>query len=363
MARVEARIRQLCCLGLDSESLMPTLLRALHDFIPSYGNTFSWCDARGQLASIYDETPESRKLGALYVAEFFNRRDKELAPSYTESMLARRGVVRNAKFRVIGERAYRRSDLYNLLMRPLGYENVIQLFVSEHARPLGCLNLQRGPGDPDFTAGEENSLARLMPFIAHALTPNNAADADLVDTGESGLLIADRNGRLLAVSPQGQQLLYLATHDGARPGTRRVACDSLPTAVAVLCKRLDGVFAADAGAAAPVATHRNGWGRFTFRAHWLEGRDSPSGQIGITITREEPLVLRLLRYSRDLPLSQRQRQIAVLLAAGMSHEQIATRLGVSRNTAVSHARWIYNRLEVHDAMSLRERMLGQAAEA
>ena len=38
--RAAARFRQLCCLGLDREAVIPELLRELHALIPSFSNTF-----------------------------------------------------------------------------------------------------------------------------------------------------------------------------------------------------------------------------------------------------------------------------------------------------------------------------------
>lgn len=351
----------MCCLGLDSAALMPSLLRELHAFIPSCGNSFFWCDARGGLASIYDETPESRDIGPLYLAEFYNRRERELYPGFTEAMHSLHGVVRKAQLYPMRPAAYHRSDLYNLIMRPLGYDSIIQLYVREHGRPLGCLNLQRGPGETDFSAAEARRLAGLLPFVAHALSGHDDPAEELVDTRESGLVIADHDGHLVSQSPEGRELLQLATRDKLKPGTRAARRDELPLAAATLCRRLDALFAGATDAAAPVATHRNSHGRFTFRAYDLPAAESRCEQVGITITREVPLALRLMEGTRELPLSRRQREIAVFLAAGMTHEQIATRLDIKRNTAVSHARWVYAKLEVHDSAELRHRLLAQAA--
>ena len=48
-------IRQLCCLGLPSEQLMPALLKAIRQFIDADSAGFFWVDARGDMTSLYAE--------------------------------------------------------------------------------------------------------------------------------------------------------------------------------------------------------------------------------------------------------------------------------------------------------------------
>jgi hypothetical protein len=39
-AHAQARLQQLCCLGLGGHAIMPALLNELHDLILSYSNAF-----------------------------------------------------------------------------------------------------------------------------------------------------------------------------------------------------------------------------------------------------------------------------------------------------------------------------------
>ena len=41
-------IRQLCCLGLGGEIIMPALIQAMHDYIPSYQSIFFWTGEDGE---------------------------------------------------------------------------------------------------------------------------------------------------------------------------------------------------------------------------------------------------------------------------------------------------------------------------
>ncbi len=50
-----ARFRQLCCLGLSGPAVMPSLLAAMHELIPSESIAFFWADERGALAGFFPE--------------------------------------------------------------------------------------------------------------------------------------------------------------------------------------------------------------------------------------------------------------------------------------------------------------------
>ena len=102
---------------------------------------------------------------------------------------------------------------------------------------------------------------------------------------------------------------------------------------------------------------QNVWGAFTFHAQWLDEAEAPSGLIGITISHQEPLPIRLMRSIEHLQLSARRAEVGFLMANGASMENIALRLGISTHTAVAHGRWIYERLNVHTRTELLSKLL------
>lgn len=361
--RAEAYIRQLCCLGISSETLMPTLLGELHALIPSHGNAFYWADENQRLVNGYDENPATRELAPLYLEEFYGQREREVTHSFEQSVRLEHGVVRDTQAITVSPREFYRSDFYNLLLRPVGYGRLLRLILRDSGRARAMLQIQRPVTGPDFTKEHERRLARLEPFLLHALAQRTSAEGQpLVDSGESGMVIADRSGQVIEYSAQARRLLYLATHPEYQPYLRRnLPATELPHAVARLCQRLTAIFSADPHAAsAPVAAHRNTWGRFIFRAYWLDSVAEDRRHIAITVTREEPLILRLTRGAWRLPLSRRQAEVAVLLASGRSHEDTAQQLGITRNTVISHSRWIYSKLAVHDREGLRQALLRSA---
>jgi DNA-binding CsgD family transcriptional regulator len=355
--KANARIKALCCLGLGGEAIMPALLRELHAYIPSHGNTFFWADESGALSNVYDENPESAAVGPLYIEEFYNRRECDVHSGFSSSMHRDMGVVNRDRAVTVEKPAFYRSELYNVIFRPLRYDDFLRLIVRDGGRAMGALQLWRAPGDPPFTAEEERRLAALEPFIAHALIAPGALDVPLADSGQSGLIIADGKGKPLYLSPEGRRLLFLANHPRIAPGQAPIEPALLPQAVVGICESLSEVFAGEPQASPPRYRHQNCWGSFVFSAYWLDMANAATTRIGITIRREEPLVLRLMRAADAIPLSRRQWQICLMMANGLSFSQIAAKLTISEHTVIAHGRSIYLKLDVHNRVELVNRLL------
>lgn len=361
LRKAEARIRQLCCLGLRSEVAVPAMLRELHHVIPSYANTFYWIGADGECTNIYDEQPGATRILPEYLERFCNKAETEVHPGFTRMMRKARGVHDNTTFFSVSDARLRHSAFYACIMRPQHYHHILQLYVRTAGRTRAVLQLQRSDGERAFGAGDKLALARLHGFIAHALARDSAAsivtDAWLPG-GTSGMLLADGHGRVTAASPRARQLLFLATHP-TMPHDVQVE-PRLPRALIAICRNLRQVERQSPAAQAPLHTCSNAWGRFIFSAYRLDGARGDDGMVGIHVRREVPLMVRLVSATRHFPLSRRQAQIASLLAGGLSHRAIAERLDLKRNTVISHSRHIYDKLDVHDGRSLRQALLAAA---
>lgn len=359
--RAERRILQLACLGLPGSAAMPALLREMHGLIPTYSNTFYWVHRDGRLANVYDENPGHAEIAPLYLEHFCDRLEKAVHPGFTAAARHGRGVLCNEGFFTVDERTLHRSEFYNCIMRPQRYHHVMQLYLRSGGHPLGIVQLQRSAGEPAFTAHDRRRLGGLAGMLVHALQAEPTVVYDeWVDSGDSGLLITDIQGRPLSFSPHGRRLLFLAGHDIVCPG--RTGPLRLPPALRALCRNLQ---AAQQGRRAPPPTTclHNRWGRFEFRAYPLQGSEAGAGRIGISVRQLVPTPLQLLRGTRDLALSRRQTEVALQLAMGHSHRAIAECLGIARSTVISHSRWIYARLGIHDSRQLRTYLLQAAAKA
>jgi hypothetical protein len=69
-----AHFRQQCCLGIDAQTAMPSLLRALRVLIGSQANSFYWADRNGDISNVSMEQVFSRDMAAHYFSEFVNNR-------------------------------------------------------------------------------------------------------------------------------------------------------------------------------------------------------------------------------------------------------------------------------------------------
>jgi len=173
--RAEGRLKQLCCLGLGGEAVMPALLAELHGLVPTYANNFHFADETGRNpARFYNEHPGFADLMPLFVEEFYERRDREIKNmAYSEVSPFQFGVYDTAAALGPGNaKALGQHDYYHLIAVPLGYGlDFLRLFVRDgrQTRTLGMFHLAAEPGWRGWTADEKRRLVRLEPFFAYAL--------------------------------------------------------------------------------------------------------------------------------------------------------------------------------------------------
>ena len=354
-ARTTTRIKQLSCLGLGGEAIMPALFQELSALFPYYSSSFFFSDESGQASNVYQENHPGEIL-ELHITEFHNRRETAVSLDFTWQMRSCVGVFGLEHVLTVDRSTFEKSDLYNLVLREIGCHDFMRLVVRDHGRPLGILTLMRPKGSIPFAAEDRRRLTNLEPFIAHAMTEPRKTEWQFVNGGKSSLIIADTEGRLIHSSAEGRRLLNLASYPWITRGAPPRFALSLPPALIRICRDLAGVFRSKAANSPPVYRHRNELGGFTFRAYWLEA-DDPAGLIGITISHEEPLPIVVMRRIKDLSLSRRQAQVCCLLANGCTYERIARDLGISKHTVIAHSRWIYNKLDVHNHSELTARLI------
>ena len=360
-ARTVAQIKQLCCLGLGPGAIAPPLTRLLPRLIPGLSVTLFFTDANGELANMYDPNPAAAEAAPLYVSEFYKqRRESDVTMAIADAFRLNPVCTRLGQILKVDQRTWERSDLYNVILRPMDYHDAIQLAVCDRGRPVGVVKISRGVGAPEFTARELDLLAALEPYLAHAFS-GSSSSLPLIESDaeeDQGLIIADRNGRVRHLSPQARTLLVYATHDEIAPRKVRASDKlKLPAPVAQLARTLAQAFEGQAPATPPVHHHKNAWGEFVFRAFWLDGQGAEPPLVGIRVNRREPLAVRLLRRMEHLPLSERQIEVSLHLVAGKTYAAIAERLGVSRPTAIYHAQEVFNKLGVASRAELQAKLM------
>jgi DNA-binding CsgD family transcriptional regulator len=357
--RAEAQFRQICCLGLG-EAALPAIFSELRGIFPSLSSTFFFADVRGGFAGAYDPNgPDDPARTKLFFDVFLNKRDQEIAGHSFAAAMTQVGVHDLQTSTRLDERSFSRTDMYNLILRPMGHgPNYMRMTIRERGRGLGLIKVYRELSDKHFTQRDKQRLAGLGGFFAQALSTPPPINADLVDSGRVGQIIANFDGKLLYFSDAGRRLLLLASHTHDPPSSDFGPVLTLPPPIVRLCRNMARVVANDLDASVPAYHCRNLWGGFTFRGQWLSGEGlQSSGLVSITITHQEPKAVRLLRRVGEMPLSARESEVCMLLASGTSFEAIADRLGISKHTAIAHGRSIYGKLEVHSRAELQSKLL------
>lgn len=344
-------IRQLCCLGLDSEAIMLALMQAVHDYIPSYQNIFFWIGEDGQYTNIYDEnTQNNLKIAQLYFEEFCNTKEIEFWPGSHALIKSKLQFIDMGRYL---SKQGMRTDYYNEIIRPMNAHYIIFAKAQEQGCCTGVLALFRPITDKPFTRQDEHNLLSIMPYIAHSLHSPAVKPATFADTGEQGLVVMDQSAQVRYLSPNARKLLFWASY--AQLSLHHLAqaqFDPIPAALPQLCKNLMGTFLGQA-VQPPVLEHQNAWGRFTFRAHWLDPYDhSASAMIGISVQRQESAAISIARQMQNLPLSPRLKEVCLLFAQGRSHSEIAEHLHLSSYTVTDYVRTIYDKLGVHNREDL-----------
>jgi DNA-binding CsgD family transcriptional regulator len=340
-----AHIRQLCSLGLGGQVIMPALLQALHWIVPSHSNVFTWTDEGGAMTNVCFEELVTPEIVALCLAALYNREQDEIRSESSEGARAS-DEAGNSEPGTLCDSIYSAGKRHVAL----------RAMVRANGCSLGALMLCRERGDPPFTQREEKLLSTVTGYLARGLKNNRDIRGPFADGGESGLIVLDADNKLAYGSPSGRHLLFLAAHPLIAPGSIIPPDDTILTpAVTQLCESLRNVFS---GGDAAVASwcHQNPWGRFVFRAYPLQGEKSATVLTGITVERQEPLPLRMMRTMQALPLSPKQKEICLLLSYGYSHATISKRLNISQHTVTDHVHKIYAKLEVNTRETLLRKL-------
>lgn len=360
---LEAHFRQLCLLGIDGKLLMPALERALRELIPSHNTSFVWLNPAGNVVDGYVAHPIGSELESLYFQEK-PRWESELGlgeKMYQWQLLQSKPVIQLEDILKVDRRAFERHELYDLFCRPSGWHR------SLHAAFFGCdqltggLSLIRAQGEKDFTDDEKQLLARVLPFLEHALSVQTDYNDAWLDSGELGLFIFDRHYNLCHANSIAMQLLCFVDYSVPSPHLgENLSSPGLKNMLRRLCHQLMEGWKND-NSGPPVIHYKNNWGKFTFRAHWLApSSENNDALIGITVQRQEPIALKLLHRLKNSPLSLREKEVCLQMSLGYSYSEIANKLSLSKRTIVTYSQNIFNKLGVSNRKEIINVLLAES---
>lgn len=344
-AAILATLRQIAVQGLPGAMAHEALAKAVVHLIPGDMLCFMRHDSPERLADAWINQPELLPDLGVFLSEFYDGREAEAYPAYRDFLRGRRDVdlLHDPAGRLLD------SAVYHELYKKIDFRYIVRAAFREGGIARGCLTLTRGHRSRDFSREELRQLAGVLPYVTHALhVPVSATPGrEHVETAE-GLLICNASGEVEYASPLGRTLLHDIAEVPVTAATLSDRC--LGWAAPTLC-RLVGDAARLAGgrpAAAPVVVKDNARGRYVLRV-WQLAATAGAGMPGlysVSIRRQVPLALRLLENPQVLALPMREKQVCLLLAEGLETREIARRMGLKPNTAISYIRALYARLGI-----------------
>ncbi|MBL8515710.1 MAG: helix-turn-helix transcriptional regulator [Betaproteobacteria bacterium] len=353
-----AHIRQLSCLGLPGQTLVPALLKSVREYVGAESAGFFWVDTRGEMTDLYAERVLPAPLMKLYFERHYDGPEMSFREAFRKRARASDQVISSS-----ADGELQRTAYYNEILRHLDAHHMLYAIIRDQGSPLGQLSLYRPKSSSAFGHGERTALNEVCRFVAHAVarqpaTADDSPGGGFLDSEDEGLVLADQKGRIVQGATHAMLLLSRA---GGMPLSAQagvlVAGQSLPTFAQALIADLLRLLANQA-APPPANIRDTPWGRYAVRAYLLGDQPGdPDALVGIQVKRLEPVILRMAEAMHHLELSPQQREVAILLAKGCSNPEIAEALKVSRNTAIYHIKQLFTRLDAHDRGEALQRIL------
>ena len=243
-----------------------------------------------------------------------------------------------------------RSARYRDLLLPAGIPHELRAAVVIRGRAWGAVHIARRTASGPFEQRDVDVLARVTGAIARGLRASLRFDAARRGTGVEapGLVVLGPRDEIELITPPARELLA-----ALRAGGPAYAGDAVPTPVLALASFVRGAFrgAADAGSNVVTVPGRDGW--ITLHAS-LPGPPG-DGRVAVVLERAggaRSATVRLEAFGA----TAREREIATLLARGLSRAEIAETLVLSPHTVEDHAKSLYEKLGVASRQELVARV-------
>jgi DNA-binding CsgD family transcriptional regulator len=353
-----ANLRQLSVLGLPGAMLREALAKAMRGLVPGDLVCFLHHDARYGLLDGWLNFPEMLPDFGRYLSEFHNGREAEAHLTFRE--FCRRGILIE-RMHASAEGDYLRSELYQTIYRPYDFRYSIRFALRVAGQTPCTVTVTRGHGTRDYTAEDMRRLLSAAPYLAHALdsAAGTGIERRTAETAE-GLLICNGMGKVEYTSAEARALLHDLAEVPMTAATLTDRCLNWATPHLRRMIREATKLAEGRPGEVPALTRSTARGRYLMRVWRLQaGSDTTlsSRLYSVTIRRYIPLALRLLESEAVIALPAREKAICLLLAQGLETKEIAARLGLKVNTAISYIRGLYARLGISGRHMLLERLL------
>jgi DNA-binding CsgD family transcriptional regulator len=240
-----------------------------------------------------------------------------------------------------------RSARYRDLLEPSGIPHELRAAFVARGRVWGAVHVARRESSGAFTQRDAGVLAQVAPAIAAGIRGSLRFDAArrVSGTEAPGLVVLDDAGEVELITPPARPLL--ATLGSEAPDLER---GELPSAVLALASFLGGAGAATEVGHVVTVPGREGW--ITLHA----SKPDPAGErVAIVIeaaTGPRAATVRLEAHGA----TAREREVATLIARGLTNPEIAETLVLSPHTVQDHVKSLFEKLDVSSRQELVARV-------
>ena len=240
-----------------------------------------------------------------------------------------------------------RSARYRDVLAPAGIPFELRGAFVSRGRCWGAVHVARRESGHDFTDQDARAVAAISSTVADGIRSSLRLDAARRgDPGGPGLVVLDHNDGVELITPPARALL-----DALRPPGLRGDEETPPTpllAVAGYARRDPTGGGAGNSVAVPTAA---GW--LTLHASLPDG--AAGGRVAIVLEYAATPQATAVRLEAD-GVTRREREIAFLLAQGMSNPEIAQTLVLSLYTVQDHIKSLFEKTGVSSRQELVARV-------
>jgi DNA-binding CsgD family transcriptional regulator len=266
----------------------------------------------------------------------------------TFGALARRRVPVGTLSHASGGRP-ERSVRYREVLAPAGIPYELRAAFVSRDRSWGAAHIARHEGQPDFSAQDVTALASITGLVAEGIRSSLRFDAGGRSAGgpaSPGLVVLGERNEVELITLPARELL-----ESMRPDAGSGTDETPPGAVLALAAFTRG--ATDSGAAARAVAVPTSSGWMTLHASLPDG--AGTGRVAIVLERSaspESTAVRLEAHG----VTAREREIAGLLAAGLTNPEVAERLVLSPYTVQDHMKSLFEKTNVSSRQELVARI-------
>jgi DNA-binding CsgD family transcriptional regulator len=242
-----------------------------------------------------------------------------------------------------------RSARYRDVLSPAGIPFEMRAALVTRGRAWGAVHVARREDTRDFTREDVDALARITATVAEGIRTSVRFDAARRggDGGAPGMVVLDASDHVELITPAAREMLPALHHPAMKSSE-----ETPPTAVVAVAgfarHRLPDAPHHGDGVAVPSTL---GW--ITLHASLPDG--PATGRVAIVMERTTSPQATAVRLEAH-GVTAREREIAGLLAAGLSNPEIAQKLVLSPYTVQDHVKSLYEKTSVSSRQELIARV-------